>query len=166
MSKNTEKINVIIENGFGNWNINMVGTVNGTYMGSFKFRCYLTPTQEIAADREYRELLGANPAFASEHVSFTAYALTQLKYRVVSAPPFWASTMSSSGYSGDLPDQEVLAAVLNAAMECEVTYRDQLKKQKLEAVERSRIEIEKRMYGSSKKDEESEVEDDEELDEI
>ena len=63
---------IIIESNLGNWEIKVDGDINGTYMGHFKFKCYLTPLQQIAANREFRELLGTNPSVAPEHESFLA----------------------------------------------------------------------------------------------
>lgn len=133
--------NMTIENNVAIWHMRMEGEISGTYVGTFKFRCFLTPTQRIAANREYRELLGNNPALAPEHESFLAYALTQLKHRIVEAPPFWDTKTSS--FAGDIPDDNVISAILEAAVSAEVKYREQLKKRKEEAVEKAKELAEK-----------------------
>lgn len=148
---------IIIENNVASWDINLLGDINGTYVGTFKFRCYLTPTQQIAANREYRELIGPHPTFAPEHESFLAYALTQLKYRILSAPPFWNSVVG--GTPGDIPDENVLTAILDAAVSAETKYRGLLKKRTESAINRSKSILEKAMSGSG----EEEVDDVEDL---
>jgi hypothetical protein len=119
------------------WEMRMEGNVSGTYVGVFKFRCYLTPLQSIAAGREQRELLGNNMALATEHESFLAYALTQLKQRIISAPPFWASASPNKSIEGDLPDENIIEAVLDAAIRSELKYKEEKKKKKEEALARS-----------------------------
>lgn len=135
-----ERTDIAIENNTASWDINIVGDINGSYMGTFKFKCYLDPMEQIRANRDYREMIGPNPLGVPEHESFLAYALTQLKYRIVSAPPFWSSTQ---GVGGNLPDENVISEVLNAAMDSEVKYRSQLKKRKEEALEKAKKAAEK-----------------------
>ncbi len=120
------------------WDLRMEGPIKGTYSGTFRFRCFLTPIQSIAAGREYRELLGANMALAMEHESALAWALCQLKYRVISAPPFWGSENPEGGISGNLSDELVITEVLNAAIASENKYMEQIKKRKEEAIIRAK----------------------------
>jgi hypothetical protein len=132
-----ERSDIMVESNTAIWNIQLTGDIAGSYMGLFKFRCYLNPLQQIAANREYREMLGTNPSFASEHESFLAYALTQLKYRIISAPPFWASANPSS-LGGDIADENIISAVLDAALTSEIKFKSQLKKRKGEALRQSK----------------------------
>lgn len=129
---------ILLDDGSAKWEINMEGDIQGTYTGYFKFKCYLPPTQRIAADKQYREMLGGNITFAPEHESLLAYILSQLKQRVITAPPFWTSTVQGNGVEGDIPDENVLMAIMSAASNAEVKYRDQLKKRKEEALERAK----------------------------
>jgi len=114
------------------------GAINGTYIGQFKFRCFLTPIQKIAANREMRQLLGDQMIMAPQHESNLAFAITQLKYRIVSAPPFW----SSGEVAGDIPDSDIIMKVLNAAIEAEVQYLKQLKKRKDDSLNRAKAAAE------------------------
>lgn len=155
-----ERSDILIEGNVGTWEMSIQGDVQGTYIGAFRFKGFLTPTQQIAANRDYRELLGANPTMVPEHESFLAYALTQLKYRVVSAPPFW-SAASGSGLEGDLPDENVISAVLDAALATEIKYRNQLKKKKNAAVVRAKAAAETAMAPDPADDEESDDENEE-----
>ena len=139
-----ERTDIQLEGNTGVWEMSLVGDVQGTYIGSFRFKGFLTPTQQIAANRDYRELLGSNPTMVPEHESFLAYALTQLKYRIVSSPPFWSAARSAS-LEGDVPDENVISAALDAALATEIKYRNQLKKKKLEAIERAKQAAEKAM---------------------
>jgi hypothetical protein len=126
-----------IDGDIATWEMRLEGDVSGTYVGIFKFRCYLTPLQTIAQGREYRELLGANIALAPEHETFLAYALTQLKQRIVSAPPFWTSAGVNKTHEGDIADENVIEKILDAAIRAEVKYREEKKRKKAEALERA-----------------------------
>lgn len=123
------------------WEMHANGTVAGTYTGTFKFRCYLTPLQKIAAGREQRALLGESRSWVEtpdyEHEAWLSYALTQLKYRVMSAPPFWTSAGVNKSHEGDIPDENVLEVILDAAIRAELKYKKHLKKLKDDAIERA-----------------------------
>lgn len=152
-----ERADLIIEGNTATWDMRLEGDIQGVYAGSFRFKCYLSPLQQIAANREYREIMGPNPTFASEHESFLAYALTQLKYRIVSAPPFWAS-QSPAALAGDIADENIISAVLDAALGSEIKYKSQLKKKKLDAVARAKAATEKAMKGDDNESDEDEDE--------
>jgi len=153
-----ERADLIIEGNTATWNMRLEGDINGVYAGAFRFKCYLSPLQQIAANREYREILGPNPTFASEHESFLAYALTQLKYRVISSPPFWDS-QSPATLAGDIADENIISAVLDAALGSEIKYKSQMKKKKLDAIARAKAATEKAMAGDD--DDESDEDEDE-----
>ena len=156
--KSLGRSDLVIEGNTATWEMKIDGDIHGTYRGAFRFKCYLSPLQQIAADRERRELLGANPFSAGEHESFLAYALTQLKYRIVSAPPFWASSNPAT-LAGDIADENVIAAVLDAALGSEMKYKTQLKKKKLDAIARAKPAVEKMM---TDEDDENDSEEDSE----
>jgi len=124
------------------WEMRLEGEISGTYTGVFKFRTYLTPLQSIGANREYRELLGVNPLSAPEHESFLCYALCQLKYRVIEAPPFWSATLQSSTMAGNIPDESIISSVLEAAINAETMYKNQLQERKLAALKVANAEVE------------------------
>lgn len=149
--------NIIIEGTTANWDMRLEGDIAGTYAGTFKFRCYLTPMQKIAANREMRELLGAHATMAPEHESNLAFALTQLKHRIVSAPPFWTSV--TSGMSGDIADANVILAVLDAAYAAELKYINHVKEKKLSAVTRAKAAAEAMLNSQGKDDFEDEAQD-------
>lgn len=125
---------ILIEGNTASWEVRLDGDIQGTYTGTFKFRCYLTPTQRLAASREHRELVGPHASLAPTHDDNLAFSLSQLKYRVLSAPPFWAS----NGISGDIPDSNVIDAVLEAAIAAELKYKAQLKQKKNDAIQRAK----------------------------
>lgn len=160
-TKALERSDIIIEGNTATWDMRLDGDIHGTYVGAFRFKCYLSPLQQIAADRERRELLGNQPLYASDHESFLAYALTQLKQRIVTAPPFWAST-SPATMAGDIADENIIAAVLDAALGAEIKYKSQLKKKKQDALDRGIASVDKAMKGDDDKPEESEEEEEEE----
>jgi hypothetical protein len=148
-----ERSDIIIEGNTASWDMKVDGAINGTYTGAFRFRCFLTPTQQIAANREYRELLGPQLTMAPEHETFLAYALTQLKYRILSAPPFWTSTLQTSSVAGDVPDENIISAVLDAAIGAEIKYKKQLNERKLEAIKRAKEAAERMLNDQEESDE-------------
>jgi hypothetical protein len=129
---------ILIEGNVATWDIRLEGDIQGSYTGTFKFRCFLTPTQRLAAGREHRELLGSYPTLATAHDDNLAFSLSQLKHRVISAPPFWTSTVQLNGATGDIPDDNVIDAVLEAAVAAELKYKAQLKQKKTDAIERAK----------------------------
>ena len=129
-----ENDDIKIEGDLATWSMRMEGALSGTYVGTFKFRCFLTPLQQIAAGKEQRELLGSSMALATEHEQFLAYALTQLRQRITLAPPFWASSNSNATLPGDLPDENIVEAVLDAAIRSEIKYKEEKKKKKEESL--------------------------------
>lgn len=130
-----EKYQFILDGNVATWEMRLDGNISGTYTGTFKFRCFLTPLQKIAANREMRELLGSHMTMAPEHEANLAFALTQLKHRVISAPPFWGT---NGTLAGDLPDANVVMEVLDASIEAELKYMQQIKQKKLDAIERAK----------------------------
>ena len=147
---------ILIEGGQATWEMRLEGDIQGTYSGTFKFRCFLTPTQRLAAGREHRELLGSNPTLATEHDDNLAFSLSQLKHRIISAPPFW----TSNGIAGDLPDENIIDSVLDAAIAAELKYKAQLKQKKGDAIERAKKAAERLLKLRDEEDEGKNQEDD------
>lgn len=127
--------------GVSTWEMRADGDILGTYNGTFKFRCFLDPLDKIAAGREQRELLGESRSWVAtpeyEHESFLAYALTQLKYRIISAPPFWSSAGVNKTHEGNIPDEDILEKILDAAIRSELKYKMDIKKRKEAALKRA-----------------------------
>jgi hypothetical protein len=157
--KYLERQDIVIEGNEATWECRLEGDVNGTYTGRFRFRCFLLPTQKLAAAREMRALLGENATLALAHEENLAYTLSQLKHRVISAPPFWTSNLQVNGVSGDLPDENIIDQVLEAAIDAELKFRAQLKQKKIEAIEKAKKAAERILKLRDEQDE-SEVEED------
>ena len=113
------------------------GEVLGTYTGSFQFRCFLNPTQLLESGREYRSLLGNMGAQASETEQNVAFALSQLRYRIVKAPPFWESTKQDSAYGGDIPDLNILVLILEKALKAEEMFKENVQREREAILDRS-----------------------------
>ena len=128
---------ITLEGNKATWTIKSLGDINGLYLGTFVFKTYLNPMEQIRANRDFRELMGPNPSSAPEHESFLAYALTQLKHRIISAPPFWNSARFEN-MEGNIPDEGVITDILGAATDAEVLYRKQLKKMKKDSITMAR----------------------------
>lgn len=111
----------------------ILGTCNGT----FTFKTFLTPLEELQAGRELRALLGELGNQASAKEIDCAFALVQLKYRVIKSPPFWSSTLQDSDYSGNIPDGNIIGIILNKAMNAEVLYKEKLFNEREELLNKS-----------------------------
>lgn len=145
---------IVIENNVATWNISATGEIQGLYTGTFKFKCYLTPVEKLYSGRDYRELLGPNPTLVLKHEDNIAFSLSQLKYRVLSAPPFWTSAVGINGIAGDLPDENIIDVVLEAALASEFKFLAILRNRKSEVVEKAKKAAEK--IRDSENEEESE----------
>lgn len=158
MAKKNKKIDLKFDGSTATWQLTETGAINGTYIGTFKFRCFLTPLQRIAANREYRELLGPSASIATDTESFLAFALTQLRYRIIEAPPFWMSEPDEKSgvvqMPGNLPDENIIASVLDAAIRAEQDYKLMKKQEQDEAVKRFRRAAEKAINQLNKPTEE------------
>jgi len=108
--------------------INEIGdTTRSTYIGAFKVKCILDPMDFMESDKLYRQLLGdVHPENAHEHSSSVAFALSQLKYRVIEVPPFWENARLGGGH---VKDPGIIISVLNLAMEAEQIYREMMAKE-------------------------------------
>ena len=151
-----QRSDIVIQGNQATWNLHHQGAIQGTYMGNFVFRCFLSPLQLLAASREYRELLGPFPDMATDNEKFLAYAMAQLKYRIISSPPFWTSTEEGMG---DVPDYEVITRVMEAASDAEVMFREGKRKEKEDALNLAKRAAEKIL--NERPEESSEEEEDE-----
>lgn len=143
MDEKIKDTDITIENGVASWDMIFHGAVGGSYMGNFKFRCFLTPMQLIEADRDFRELIGTNAQFAATNAENVAYALAQLKQRVLESPPFWRENAGRFG-GGGIKDMDVLDLVLEAAVASEVKFRKELTQRHEESINRIKELMEKR----------------------
>ena len=137
-----EKDILLDSQGNASWEINMTGPIGGTYQGLFQFRTVLSPLQQIEADRDYRELLGANATFAATHIDNLSYTLAQLRQRVVKFPPFWDDGVSR--FKGShIRDEEIIQAVYEAAVVAETKFRAQIKEKHKASIDRLKAAIER-----------------------
>lgn len=148
------------DDGTAEFNVKLVGDVTQqTYLGKFKVISVMDPFQILNAGKRYRDLLGVNPAFASETELNLAFALAQLEYRIISAPPFWNN--------GNLKDLNVIMSVFDLAVQVEEEYRIDQKKRVEESLELIKSNLERLKASQTKKEEdpdemEAELEEDEE----
>lgn len=113
------------------------GELGGTYKGTFEFRTFLDPLRQLQAGREYRELLGNLAPQASDSEGNLAFALVQLKHRILRAPPFWSSTLQDSGMAGNIGDLNVIALVLDSAIRAETIYKEKIAKEREDLLNKS-----------------------------
>lgn len=143
METKVKESDISIENETALWQLNFQGQIGGTYLGLFRFKTFLTPAQVIDADRDFRELMGPNLQYAATNAENIAYALAQLKHRVIESPPFWRD--GSSRFPGSsVKDLECLELVLEAAIACELKYRKEIAKKHEESLKKLQAVIEKR----------------------
>lgn len=132
------KNDIVLNNSTATWVLPPTqGELGGTYTGRFVFRCFLDPLQDLKAGREFRELLGSLAIQATEKETNLAFALTQLKHRIISSPPFWSSTAPDSGIEGNIGDINIIALVLEAAMVSEELFKEKVKLERDFSLERS-----------------------------
>ena len=109
------------EESFNTFHINTVGEKTGqSYIGTFKVQCIMSPMDIIEADKLYRYLLGENIAWASQQAQNFALALSQLKYRVIEAPPFWENDTNIAG--SHVKDYNVIIEIFDKALLAEETF--------------------------------------------
>lgn len=146
------------------FSVNILGRHSkDTYMGTFKVKCLLSPLEEIAADKRYRDLLGQNSHLAQERVRQQAFALSQLEQRVIEMPPFWENDTLPGGH---IKDDNVLSEILDRAIEAQEAYlkskEDELKARQerlTKAIKKKKIEKEPEIEEiQDKSDEPEEVE--------
>lgn len=134
---------IVIEGSNAVFDLNMTAPVGGTYMGTFKFRCVLSPLQIIDADRDYRDLIGNQPSLVSETADNLAFSLSQLKQRVIVSPSFWTEN-SGRFPGGGVKDFEIISKVLEAAFLAENKYRRLLQEKHETAIKRLQSAIERK----------------------
>jgi len=156
MSEKKIDLNIDIDEGTAKWRIDSNGPINGTYRGVFTFRCVLNPEQWIAADRDYRSILGVNPSFADSHSDNMAYALAQLKYRIIKSPPFWEGDTLYHG--GHIEDTNIIDQVLKAAEQAELQFRDEVKDRDKDIMVRLKKQVKKMEDDDNKTGEDEEEE--------
>lgn len=116
------------------FSINVVGKLSkDTYMGTFKVKCLLSPLEDIAADKRYRDLLGDNSHLAQEHIRQQAFALSQLEQRIIDMPPFWENNTLGGGH---IKDVNVVLFVLDQAIEAQEKYVNGKEKELIERQKR------------------------------
>jgi hypothetical protein len=124
MSKTKFQIN---EDGTVTFRISEVGDRSRTTLqGPFKVKGSLSPYDELAAGRDMRHLLGDNAVSATDHEVNLAYALSQLRHRVVEQPSFWLEA-SREGFGGADIDHNIILKVIGLAIDAEVHYRKYLR---------------------------------------
>lgn len=107
--------------------LNIIGDKsNNSYMGNFRVKCVLSPLEEIAADRRYRDLLGSNSHLAQERVRQQAFALAELEQRIIECPPFWENEIIGGGH---IEDTNVILEVLDIAVEAQEQFMKEKKKE-------------------------------------
>lgn len=117
------EINIDYNMGTAEFFVNLEAAADkSTYKGHFKVKCVLSPLDYIQSDATYRELLGkTNPQFANDYIAQLAYALSQLKYRIITNPSWFDN--ESNGIKGSNVDDNILLIVLEKAIEAEEMYR-------------------------------------------
>lgn len=158
---------IVINDNTATYTFRYEGDISGTYAGQFVFKCFLLPSQRLAAAKARRELLGEFGVLASNLDKNLALALTELRQRVLTSPPFWSQ---ASGFDGDIPDTDLIFNVFNAAMDAEEMFKQQKAEEKVKLLESAQKAAEALLAKrqEEKKDEEKTEEEqlEEELEEL
>ena len=111
---------ILLEGSQATWTMpRSEGSLGGSYIGTFIFKCFLNPLEQLQAGRDFREMLGSFGSQASDVEINLAFALTQLKHRVIKSPAFWNS---AEGMQGNLGDLNIIALVHDAANRAEELF--------------------------------------------
>lgn len=133
-----ENTDITLSGNTATWQLPLTqGDVMGTYSGNFTFRCYLSPLQQLEAGREFRAQLGNLAASATDTEVNLAFALTQLKHRIISSPPFWTASLQDSPYAGNIADLSIIMLVLSKAMDAEILFKEQITKEREQILNRT-----------------------------
>jgi len=132
---------ILLNGSTGAYNLDVHGPLKGRYVGTFVFRAYLTPLEYVACDREYRDLIGKIQTQVDPLADFLAFALVQLKYRIVSAPAFWFDKEVMGG--GSVPDRIVLETLLEASSAVERKYKEDILEKHSEAIDKIKEQLDK-----------------------
>lgn len=119
------------EDGTASFVLNADGEYSGTCRGLFKFKCFLTPLEQLGASRDYISLVGQHPELLSEGEKWIAWCIAQLKYRIIKAPPFWKT---GEAFDGNV-DSNILMTVADHAIESQMLYKRRLDERKQKALE-------------------------------
>lgn len=126
---------------------------NETYIGEFKVKVVLSPMDILSIDRDYRELIGSvSPLMASSDANNVAFALSQLRHRVIGYPMFW----KGSGYDGGHLPKNVLYAILDASLEAQERFKD-MRQKELEKIQKKLTKQVKENKIKKKLDEQEEL---------
>jgi hypothetical protein len=94
------------------------------WFGQFKSYKRLSHRQELMRDRITRELLGSNPAGASERAVSQAEMFAELQVSLVEAPTWW----KEAGNGLDLGDDNIVREVWAKVMEIKVAAIEEITK--------------------------------------
>lgn len=128
-----KRSDITINGNLATYSFRHEGSILGTYTGQFVFKCFLLPSERLSASKDRRALLGEFGVLASELDKNLALALTDLKYRIVSAPPFWFS----NSIGGNIPDTDLIFNVFDAAMDSQEMFKELKNQEKLRLLESS-----------------------------
>lgn len=110
--------------------ISVTGDKTGeSYVGTFSVLRRLSHRMEMARDQIYRDLLGANPQFASERAKEQAEIFADLKVSVIKAPTWW----TESGGGQDLCDDNVLQEIWSESIKTRVNAIKEVQERAKEA---------------------------------
>lgn len=156
---------IAIVSNLATFSVNHEGALAGSYIGQFVFKCFLLPYERLSASKEKRDLLGEFGVAATAYEQNLALALSELKYRIVQAPPFW----TQNNMLGNIADSDLIFKVYEAAMDSQEMYLEQKeenKKKMLEILQKQADAIleKQRKENARPKTEEEKLE--EELDEL
>jgi hypothetical protein len=132
------------------------------YVAGFVVKAFLNPIDRLSADKFRRELLGPNPESAGEEEKTMAFALSQLKYRIIEAAPFWFKGSDIGGAA--LKNDNIIYHVFNLATKAEEEYGKLLAKEAEEMEKALTEQLDNQTIKGFEKDPDEEV--DEELSQL
>ena len=123
----------------GYFDINLVGDVTGEkWLGKFKCKLRLSHRDTLSKDNLRRQLLGENPALATERASSLAFIASELSVRLTDAPPWWRG--SDNGL--ELEDDNIMAEIYANCVRLEKELYDKTHKKAEEASDELKKKLE------------------------
>lgn len=108
---------------------------NESYIGTFVVKSFLTPLDEIKANRLYRDLLGTiDPVLVPKEIQDLAFVISQLNTRVVKYPSFFKNP--DSIYNGGHLNPKILFSILERCIDIQDEFVKE-QKEKRDALKRN-----------------------------
>lgn len=116
-----KRTDITINGNIATFELSFQSLLKGTIIGTFTLRPFLMPMQELEAGRDRRRLLGELEQYANAEERYLALCLSELRQRIINAPPFW----NTSEMFGGGQEKDLIFKVADAAFYAENLFTEQ-----------------------------------------